>query len=1272
MKAVRNVFGMVVTDMVGLAMVVGLAMAMAPAARAEEAKAPSIDQDVKQGELRVQLKDGGIVSCPLKHTDVKADISGFLARVKVKQTFYNPLDEKIEAVYVFPLPHQAAVDDMTMVIGERRIVGLIKRRAEARAIYERALLAGQTAALLEQERPNIFTQSVGNIKPKQEVVIEISYVDVLKYDMGVYEFHFPMVVGPRYIPGGPATKKPELPPELRGKVGEVGAPVEGPAPTGTGWAPDTDRVPDASRITPPVLKPGFRNGHDISLSVRLDAGVPVQDMKVIQHNATIKQEGESKATVKLDEGDSIPNKDFVLRYGVVGKKPELAVLAYADPERGGYFMLMVQPKEDERLLKSPPRELFFLVDVSGSMSGQPIEQSKLAMKKFLAHSKEGDTFQVITFASNAHEVFDKPQLVDDAALTKALAAVGGMGGGGGTEMLKGVVKCLEAPADPKRVRIVVMLTDGYIGNEAEIIGEVGRRCGDRIRFWTIGVGTSVNRFLIDGVAKQGGGMGKVLTLTEDPESLVQEVVFRIHRAQLEGIKIDWGGLDVFETYPAKVPELWAGRPVVLFGRYQLGGKATIRVNGNVEGEAASFPVEVTLPRAEEAHEVLAKVWARQKIEELSAQDMVEASAVADEITQIALDYRLMSQYTSFVAVDESEAGKVTEMARPPRRMLVPVPLPGGVSFEGVFGREQALDDLEVAGESRRADKPAGDFGYDGSVRPMGARQEQLRRAMGGRRKGDGKYAASGPAMPSVTSPAKQAHASGGLVLDNVGNADGYYAPVAAMVDAAKRAEEAKKALEAGKELAKKGDAIGAQAQFQFAYLLDSIAMSAGQSTGETADAAAAEIAKLTEKDKRLDKRLKLLVRNRSLEDALAELGKAGDIRIRILPGSVDDARRLLVRDGLSVTWLDLRGATVREGLQWMLSPLRLSWAAEADEVVVGTTRQMGGPWVYDVSLLTAVRTGAEAEAGAFLAAIREAAPAAVWYAPGQVLVFGEPKAHEAVGKLLADLADPKAAPAGEAAKVHKAAAERYAAKKAEYDKWCADLAKSRVVEVLAKRSWALYAAALKDEVDLESVTELQAAWADPRCAGLLKDGSLAAIRSAWLIAESAKRFPEADKKPTELQALAQKTFDASREAMRKAVSQVAEKQDPVTFVKGLYAAMAAGGMYEGGAKPVDFAKGLEELTAPKDDAVKNLRQLARALMVPAQADVAAVQKVLTEVRGDDQVALAALAARRIGGDTWDLFRRNARDILGGQALSGEVVVMVNRLEAAPGALAARK
>ena len=652
-----------------------------------------MEQEVTQGALRVEMAEQ-IVECPLKHTDVKANIAGFIARVTVTQTFHNPYDEKIEAVYVFPLPHTAAIDDMTMTIGDRRIVGLIKRRAEAQALYQEAIQQGKTASLLEQERPNIFTQSVGNIQPKDEIQIEISYVDVLDYDMGAYEFHFPMVVGPRYIPGTPTSKMPELPDELKGKVGESEAPLEGSSegadPSGTGVSADTNRVPDASRITPPVLKPGYRTAHDISLAVSLDAGVPIQDIQITNHTAAVERAGASGATAVLSPADSIPNKDFVMKYAVAGKHPEMAVLAYAKGPEQGYFMLMIQPKLEAELAEAPPREIVFLVDVSGSMSGPPTRKMKETMHHFLRRTKPNDTLQVITFASSADKLFKTSVPATQMNIEHALNFTQQVQGGGGTEMLKAIKLVLNEPVDPERVRIVVMLTDGYIGNESEIIAEVDKRAGDQIRFWAIGIGSSPNRYLIDGVAKHGGGMAKVLELNTDPGPLVAEIADRIHRAQLAKIQIDWNGLSVYETYPRRIPELWAGRPVIMFGRYGAGGSQNIELSGSAEGKLLKYKLHVTLPAAQPTHDVLSKVWARQKIEDLSAQlYTTDLPEVIEEITTIALTHRLMTQYTSFVAVDENDMQPINQEAKAPRQVVVPVPLPEGTDYGGFYNARRA-------------------------------------------------------------------------------------------------------------------------------------------------------------------------------------------------------------------------------------------------------------------------------------------------------------------------------------------------------------------------------------------------------------------------------------------------------------------------------------------------------------------------------------------------------------------------------------------------------
>src|ERR1700754_3771093 len=230
-----------------------------------------------QGALQIIDPEKGAIAglCPLKHTDVKAEISGFLSHVVVIQEFENPFKDKIEAIYTFPLPQNAAVDDMTLRVGDRIVRGRIKLREEARAIYEAARTAGQVASLLDQERPNIFTQSVANIMPGERVTVTISYVETLKYQDGAYEFVFPMVVGPRYIPGTPVGKQ------------------------AGGWSPDTTQVPDASRITPPVAAKDVRAGHDISLEVALDAGVPIDELKTLNHETDVERLSNHNAIVRL-------------------------------------------------------------------------------------------------------------------------------------------------------------------------------------------------------------------------------------------------------------------------------------------------------------------------------------------------------------------------------------------------------------------------------------------------------------------------------------------------------------------------------------------------------------------------------------------------------------------------------------------------------------------------------------------------------------------------------------------------------------------------------------------------------------------------------------------------------------------------------------------------------------------------------------------------------------------------------------------------------------
>src|SRR5437660_3664578 len=424
-----------------------------------------------QGSLQVVDPNGRPKAvCPLKHTDVKAEISGFLARAVVTQEFENPFKEKIEAVYTFPLPQNAAVDDMTMLVGDRTVRGKILRREEAEAVYEAAKSNGQRASLLNQERPNIFTQSVANILPGEQIKITISYVETLKYQDGSYEFVFPMVVGPRYVPGSPSSAQ------------------------GDGFAPDTDRVPDGSRITPQPAPAGLRAGHDVSLQISLDAGVPIDGLTSKTHDVNIERPDDHRAQVTLKDFATIPNRDFILRYDVAGAKISDAVLTHSTG-MGGFFTLILQPPERVTVEDVTPKELVFVLDTSGSMSGFPIEKGKELISRALDELYPGDTFNVITFSGDTQILFPEPVFPSAENIRLAKDLLSGRHGGGGTEMMKAIRAALQASDSQDHLRVVCFVTDGYVGNDMEIIGEVQKHPNARV--FAFGIGNLVNRFLIE-------------------------------------------------------------------------------------------------------------------------------------------------------------------------------------------------------------------------------------------------------------------------------------------------------------------------------------------------------------------------------------------------------------------------------------------------------------------------------------------------------------------------------------------------------------------------------------------------------------------------------------------------------------------------------------------------------------------------------------------------------------------------------------------------------
>ena len=635
--------------------------------------AVSAAADETAGSLAIIGKDGSVnSSCPLRHTEVRAAVSGFLARVTVTQTFGNPAFQKIEAVYAFPLPENAAVDDMTIQVGSRTVRGVIRKREEARAIYEKAKQTGHVAALLDQERPNIFTQSVANILPGEEVTVTISYLQTLEYENGAYQFVFPMVVGPRYIPGDAIGKQ------------------------AGGWAPDTDKVPDASKITPQLTPQGTRAGHDISIELAIDAGVPLLQLQSTSHAIDVERTGASSATVKLKKLAEIPNKDFILKYDVAGEQISDAVLSQADSQfvsrakgaASGYFTLILQPPAQLPESDITPKELVFVLDTSGSMMGFPIEKAKELINRALDELYPGDTFNLITFSGDTRILFPEPVFPTAENIRKTRAVLNAQHGGGGTEMMKAIRAAL-APSDSQdHLRVVCFLTDGYVGNDLEIIGEVQKHPNARV--FAYGVGNSVNRFLIESMAKAGRGDSEVVTLNDKADAAAHRLYQRLRAPVLTDVSIDWRGLPVADVLPGKLPDLFTGKPLVVTGRYTAAATGSIVIRGKRAGEDFEREIPVHLNSSATTNSILSTFWARRKIDDLMSQDWSGLQTgnvkpeVQNEITQLGLSHKLMTQFTSFVAVEE----RVVTTNGKPTRVEVPVEMPEGVSYEGIVGSEK--------------------------------------------------------------------------------------------------------------------------------------------------------------------------------------------------------------------------------------------------------------------------------------------------------------------------------------------------------------------------------------------------------------------------------------------------------------------------------------------------------------------------------------------------------------------------------------------------------
>jgi Ca-activated chloride channel family protein len=629
--------------------------------RAWEIADPSAEPET--GMMGVQQGDK-FLALPLQRTKFDTVVIGTVAETEVVQVFANPFDTPIEAVYVFPLHERAAVDDYHLTIGDRTIRGQMKTREDARDTYEQAKQDGRAAGLLEQERPNVFTQSVANIPPGAVIEVSMHVVAPLEQEHGRYSLVLPTVVGPRFIPGA-------------------------------------SQVPDASRITPPMMPEGYTACADLDVTVAIESGLRPRGLRSQYHDVDIHREADvAFVELDLEAGPVLANRDFVLSWELGSNQPQAAIVAQPSPDgAGGYFTLTVQPPRVVPDEQAMPRELVFVLDTSGSMNGLPLDTSKQLMRHALADLRPDDMFNVLRFDELASGLSSTMLPATPGNIEKGIAYVDQLSGGGGTHMLAGIEAALELPRERDRMRMVLFLTDGFIGNEAEIFALLERDIADA-RLFSLGVGSSVNRYLLDGMARVGRGTVTYAGNEQSMESVVERFYERIETPVLTDIEIDWQGASVAEVLPGRIPDLFAGQPLTVFGRYEGQPRGEIIVRGEVNGKQVELPVTFDIATADDVAGV-SSIWARNKVDELLGYPMLTTpyevgSATREAVVELALQYRIMTDYTSFVAVDEQ---RIVAPNGEIRTVVQPLPIPAGTTHEN-FGEAYGVGGLGLVGTGR--------------------------------------------------------------------------------------------------------------------------------------------------------------------------------------------------------------------------------------------------------------------------------------------------------------------------------------------------------------------------------------------------------------------------------------------------------------------------------------------------------------------------------------------------------------------------------------------
>ncbi|MDI3381797.1 VIT domain-containing protein [Xenophilus aerolatus] len=595
---------------------------------------------------------------PLKGTDVDVRISGVIADVTVTQTYRNEGQRPIEAKYVFPGSTQAAVGGLTVRLADRLITAQIREKQQARIEYETAKQEGKTAALLEQQLPNVFQMNVANILPGDDVKVELRYTELLVPQAGNYQFVYPTVVGPRYN------------------------------------SPQSENA-QAKWVAQPTLPAGVAPNTAFRMKVAIDTPMGVKEVRSLTHAIDVRTSDEARhADVALRaDGRPLDNRDVVIDYRLAGEKIESGLMLYKGTGEGAenFFLAMVEPPKSVAASAISPRDYIFVVDISGSMHGFPLDTAKAMLERLIGGLRPSDTFNVLLFSGSNRMLNDHSVPATRANIEQALATIRNYNGGGSTELIPALKRVYAEPKAPNVSRSIVVVTDGYVTVEREAF-ELVRRNLDKANLFSFGIGSSVNRHLMEGLAR--AGMGEPFVITDPVQAPEQAARFRrmVESPVLTNVRATFGGLDVYDVEPRQLPDVLGERPVIVFGKWRGEAKGGV----TIEGQSASGPWKQELRidgRTAQNASALRALWARHRIAALSDQEALEAGdRYKQPITELGLKYSLLTQYTSFIAVD-----KVVRNTAGSESVNQPLPLPQGVSENALGAEVPSTPEPEVFG-----------------------------------------------------------------------------------------------------------------------------------------------------------------------------------------------------------------------------------------------------------------------------------------------------------------------------------------------------------------------------------------------------------------------------------------------------------------------------------------------------------------------------------------------------------------------------------------------